>query len=43
VQRRIKVRSYTTTEGVIGDVTGSLASPTTLLLARYDAVGAVVS
>ncbi|MGV9249653.1 ATP-dependent DNA ligase [Streptomyces sp. NPDC003710] len=35
----IKVRSHTTTEGPIAGVTGALASPAALLLARYDAVG----
>ncbi|MDX2514571.1 MULTISPECIES: ATP-dependent DNA ligase [Streptomyces] len=35
----VKVRSRTTAEGIIGGVTGALASPATLLLARYDAVG----
>ncbi|MFF9090816.1 ATP-dependent DNA ligase [Streptomyces sp. NPDC014991] len=35
----IKVRSHTTAEGMIGGVTGTLASPATLLLARCDALG----
>lgn len=35
----IKVRSRTTSQGMIGGITGALASPATLLLARYDAVG----
>ncbi len=35
----IKVRSHRTAEGLIGGVTGALASPATLLLARYDALG----
>ncbi|CAL9656060.1 DNA ligase [Streptomyces sp. enrichment culture] len=35
----IKVRSRTTAEALIGGVTGTLASPATLLPARYDAVG----
>ncbi|MFE3169224.1 ATP-dependent DNA ligase [Streptomyces sp. NPDC059224] len=35
----IKVRSRTTAEGVIGGVTGPLASPASLLLARYDGAG----
>lgn len=35
----IKVRSHTTAEGLIGGVTGTLASPATLLLARYDVLG----
>ncbi|MGW7522671.1 hypothetical protein [Streptomyces sp. NPDC054783] len=35
----IKVRSRTTSEGLIGGVAGALTAPSTLLLARYDAVG----
>jgi hypothetical protein len=35
----IKVCSHTTAEGLIGGVTGALASPATLLLGRYDALG----
>ncbi|PWI15979.1 ATP-dependent DNA ligase [Streptomyces sp. Act143] len=35
----IKVRSRVTAEGVIGGVTGTLASPASLLLARYDHAG----
>ncbi|MBO4259224.1 hypothetical protein [Streptomyces griseorubiginosus] len=31
--------SHTTTQGLIAGVTGALASPAVLLLARYDAVG----
>ncbi|MFF0092699.1 ATP-dependent DNA ligase [Streptomyces canus] len=35
----IKVRSRVTAEGVIGGVTGTLAAPASLLLARYDDAG----
>ncbi|WP_371648166.1 MULTISPECIES: ATP-dependent DNA ligase [unclassified Streptomyces] len=35
----LKVRSRSTSEGVIGAVTGATTSPDTLLLARYDAAG----
>ncbi|MGV9252366.1 hypothetical protein [Streptomyces sp. NPDC003697] len=35
----IKVRSYTTAEGMIAGATGTPTSPTALLLARYDAIG----
>ncbi|MEU1916197.1 ATP-dependent DNA ligase [Streptomyces massasporeus] len=35
----LKVRSRVTAEGVIGGVTGTLASPASLLLARYDDAG----
>ncbi|MEU0030722.1 ATP-dependent DNA ligase [Streptomyces sp. NPDC006335] len=35
----IKVRSRVTAEGVIGGVTGTLAAPASLLLARYDSAG----
>ncbi|MEU0942425.1 ATP-dependent DNA ligase [Streptomyces canus] len=35
----IKVRSRVSAEGVIGGVTGTLASPASLLLARYDGAG----
>ncbi|QMV12126.1 ATP-dependent DNA ligase [Streptomyces lincolnensis] len=35
----IKVRSRTTAEALVGGITGTLSSPATLLLARYDAVG----
>ncbi|MFI7405640.1 ATP-dependent DNA ligase [Streptomyces sp. NPDC049541] len=35
----IKVRSHTTAEGLIGGITGAMASPATLLLARHDAAG----
>ncbi|WP_369252058.1 ATP-dependent DNA ligase [Streptomyces sp. R41] len=35
----VKVRARTTTEAVVGGVTGSATSPGTLLLARYDASG----
>ncbi|MEU6812661.1 hypothetical protein ABZ920_27520 [Streptomyces sp. NPDC046831] len=35
----IKMRSRVTAEAPVGGVTGSLTSPATLLLARYDAVG----
>lgn len=35
----LKVRSHVTTEALVGGVTGALATPVTLLLARYDAGG----
>ena len=35
----VKVRARTTTEAVVGGVTGAVTSPSTLLLARYDASG----
>ncbi|MBE1602800.1 hypothetical protein [Streptomyces stelliscabiei] len=35
----IKARSHTTSEGLIGGVTGALASPATLLLAATTSLG----
>lgn len=35
----IKIRARVTTEALVGGVTGSLSSPATLLLARYDTAG----